>query len=275
MFASSTNSIGTELKLCLVLVAQMTMLAAQPLVFAGSTVIENYAKGPRASVSSANEMHENIQKTKGTVTVLECLQRITNTPRHDVDLGNTTIVLKDLHGKPLKSQELAEVWECRAFNKAKSRYVLISKNEYGITITLRDLVYLNEQDSQFQDSIFSKKHYEAKSAVMSPGGRYMAFIGKNGNSTHSALFVLDTVSDTIRRLGKAPSPPPDQYAAENSNTVYNWDNIETGYTSIEPAILSFTGEHTLRATYGADCVVRRAKKRLTRVWNVSFATGKK
>lgn len=210
---------------------------------------------------------------KGLSTILEIRQTVAKIPRHDVDMGRTELIIYSLADlKVLLKETLKEIWECIGFNAQTRKYLIISKNEHGVKVTLRGLVYLDELKAAFQDSIFGKLHFEATASLYGPDGTYLALIGAPERKDTYRLYVLNTTSDDLREIGEPPAPPPltaadlDNQDAEHMTGP--WEAPERHYTELEHGIWEFTDPHTLRVSYGKDSLKRRSKNRLIKEWKL-------
>jgi hypothetical protein len=183
--------------------------------------------------------------------------------RHDESIGDDRLVLRGPDGKTLFSQELKDGhWMCLGFDRVKGRYVVGGYQEQGTWLVLGPVLYLAEGGKRLEDSDFSRKEFMAMSSLTSPSGRYVAFVG--GVGVLDALYVLDTETDMIRKLGKAPAPPPlgdDDFTCDEP---FGWGSCWVGaYTTLEPDVLRFEGDDTLVVTRGHDTAKRRSSKRTT------------
>lgn len=204
----------------------------------------------------------------GTATRLECLQERANIPQHDVDLGRTELVLRTNDGAELRRQKLTELWEGMGFNRETGCYVIGSKNESGIRVSLRGLVLLDEKSAKFRDTAFGREDWKALSALMSPDARYLAFIAQKEEDPQARLYVYDVVRNRVSRLGDAPAPPPLATNPDPQKADWPWDSLERHYTDLESAIWKFTTPHTLEVSYGADTWDKRAQKRTSRSYEL-------
>jgi len=209
----------------------------------------------------------------GLSTALEVRQIVAKIPRHDVDMGRTELTVYSLADKKVLLKEtLKEIWECLGFNVQTRKYLIISKNEHGVKVTLRGLVYLDEAKAAFQDSIFGKLHFEATASLYSPDGSYLALIGAPEGKDIYGLYVLNIISDELREIGEPPAPPPltaanlDNQDAEHM--MGSWEAPERHYTELELGIWEFTDSHTLRVSYGKDSLTQRSKDRTIKEWDL-------
>jgi hypothetical protein len=196
-----------------------------------------------------------------TTLNVEVLERPT-IPRHDESIGRERLVLRARDGKTLFSDETRDGrWMCLGFDRAKGRYLVGGYQEEGTWLVLAPVTYLAEDGTKLEESEFSRKEYMAMASLTSPSGRYVAFVG--GVGVIDGLYVLDTEADTIRRVGKAPAPPPlgDDFTCDET---FRWGSCWVGaYAPLEPEVLRFDGDDTLVVTYGHDTHRRRAPTRTT------------
>jgi hypothetical protein len=172
----------------------------------------------------------------------------------------------------LLKEMLKEIWECIGFSVQTRKYLIISKNEHGVKVTLRGLVYLDEAKAVFQDSIFGRLHFEATASLYSPDGTYLALIGVPEGKDIYRLYVLNTISDELREIGEPPAPPPltaEELDNQDAKHMMGpWEAPERHYTEMEQGIWEFTDPHTLRVSYGKDSLKRRSKKRTIKEWDL-------
>jgi hypothetical protein len=219
-----------------------------------------------ADVSAAPDHHACPSGRHSTLTI-----EIVSRPeylRHDHNIGSDRLVLRSRDGKPIFSQAVDDGYLlCMGYSAstgvpgrdAPGRYLIGGVGEQGAWLVLRAISYLSEDGRSFEQSVFTKEDFLALTAVASPGGRFVAFIG--GKSVADGLYVLDTQKNQIRRLGQPPAPPPMDLDFECEER-FQWGTCwADGYVPIEPRVLRFDGETTLVATYGRDTHRARAKNR--------------
>jgi hypothetical protein len=209
----------------------------------------------------------------GLSTVLEVRQIMAKIPRHDMDMGRTELIIHSRADKKVLLKEtLKEVWECLGFNVQKRKYIIISKNEHGVKVTMRGLVYLDEAKAAYQDSIFGKLHFEATASLYSPDGTYLALIGAPEGKDIYSLYVLNTISDELREIAEPPAPPPLTAADLDNQDAEQMagprEAPERHYTEMEKGIWEFTAQHTLRVSYGKDSLKHRSKDRIIKEWDL-------
>jgi len=183
---------------------------------------------------------------------------------HDKSVGRDKLILRRTgpDAREIFSLELNDGrWTCLAIDRGEGRYVVGAFGEVGAWIVLRSVSYLRESAPKLQDSGFTRGNYMALASVASSDGRYLAFVGGEGNI--DGLYVLDTRHDVVRRLGAPPAPPP--VADFQSDERFDWGTgWAGGYLVLEPSVLRFEGTDVVIATYGRDTHKARAKKRVVR-----------
>jgi hypothetical protein len=209
----------------------------------------------------------------GHSTVFEVRQTVAKIPRHDVGMGSTELIVRSLKDNTIIIREiLKEVWECLGFNTQTRKYLIISKNEHGVKVTLRGLMYFNEAKAAFQDSVFGKQHFEAVASLYSPDGNYLALIGAPEGRDSCSLYILNTISDQLQEIGKPPAPPPltaaDMEYPDAEHIMGTWESPERNYTELEKGIWEFSPPHMLRVSYGKDSLRHRNKDRTMKEWNL-------
>jgi hypothetical protein len=187
--------------------------------------------------------------------------------RHDQSIGQTTVGLRSKSdGTSIFSEAIEGHWFCIGYNSDTKTYILGGISERGAWLTLNSIRYLRE-DGQFKPSEFDRSDYLAMTATVSPKGRYVVFIG-NKSPTTGNLFVLDSVRNTIRKLGVAPGPPPQR----NANAIsicrgepFIWGSCwADGFVKMDAGIIAFRSDNILIVSYGRDRPSGRAKKRQNR-----------
>jgi hypothetical protein len=207
---------------------------------------------------------------EGSVTTLELEQTAANHPRHDVDMGRTRVVLRNRETQAILIDEtLTELWECLGFNPRTGRYLIVSKNESGVKVTLRGLLYVDEPKAAFIDSIFGNDHFHAVASLYESGSGVLALIGwkDTGAGRHAQvrLYALHTSIDVLVELGPPPAPPP--LSSEElrlpmaSDMVWPWHAPERHYTELGPGIWRFANPTRLDVSYGPDTVRKRSPRR--------------
>jgi hypothetical protein len=201
--------------------------------------------------------------TRGTRTSLQFTRiDVPLIPRHGKTLGRTSLVLRsEPGGEILLDKEVEGNWFCVGFNRRSKTYIVGGMLERGAWLPLCSMQYLREDGSSLEPSAFDRLGYLAMTALASPGGRYIAFIG--GRNTTGTLCVLDTERDLVRKLGQAPAPPHNAFESDTcSGEPFRWGTCwGDGYVEMDAGIVRFKSEHVLEVSYGDDSPHGRAKKR--------------
>jgi hypothetical protein len=200
---------------------------------------------------------------------------ISRSHHHNGDQGKVDFILEDkASGAVLWKDRYVGEGLCLGFNAVRRNYVIGIRKEHGIGVRLTDVRYLEESEHKIRNSAFNKRHIEAFSAVPSPDLHYIAFIGMEGNDI--SLFVLDTEKDALKRVGKAPLPPP--FTPEERSYVkahpdvlqegpWGWMGaFRDGYMQLDPGIVEFEDNDVLRVRYGADTPYERSPQRRVVRW---------
>lgn len=205
----------------------------------------------------------------------ECPNRLqftpVNTPEHpklDQSIGQTQIVLFVKDGTTRLSKTYEGKWLCLGFNETSKTWLVGGIFQVGAWLPLASIQYINESTATLEPSAFSRLGYLANATVVSPKGRYIAFIG--GQQSTGQLFVFDTQTDTIKKLGIAPAPPPLNNKAFSSDEPFEWGTgWADSYLTLDANIVSFKSENILQVRYGKDTPHKRAKKRKTTTYKLT------
>jgi len=183
-------------------------------------------------------------------------------PRHDQNIGKDALVLTTKEGKELLRESVDDAYlHCLGFSENGGRHLLGIEGERGAWMVLGAILYVAETGGPLVPSAFDREDFLALASLTSPKGRYVAFVG--GHQGIEGLFVLDTQTDRIRRLGKPPAPPPTpDWTCEEA---FGWGSCwSDAYITLEPQILRFQSEDVLVVSYGKDTGHHRAKQRTVR-----------
>lgn len=198
-------------------------------------------------------------ETRLTITFERTEQLSMNGP-----LGQSRLNLLRLrNAASILDSQLPEEWRCLAYDPEGKRYLLGGIWQRGAWRPLASLVYLDEASGILRDSAFSRENYLANALVVSPSGRYVAFIGGQ-NGVSGSLHLLDTHADHVSLLsGQAPLPPPSRPAHQICRgSPFQWGTCYgDGFVTLDPGILDFSGDQQLIASFGKDLPLRRAKQR--------------
>lgn len=199
------------------------------------------------------------ERIKGTRSTLHITSTKTpSVPKLDQSIGRTKITLRsEPQGDVLLTEELEGNWFCFGFNTTSRAYIIGGIRQVGAWLPLASILYVNEDDRSVKRSSFVRRDHIALSATASPSVRYIVFIDPEG------LSVLDTKRDTIKKLGKAPLPPPSEFAADScEGQDFEWGGCgNDGYVELDAGILRFLSDNELEVSYGKDGPKTRAKKR--------------
>ena len=194
-------------------------------------------------------------------------------PHHDQSIGRTRFVLRSYpDGETLSTKEFDGQWFCFGYNSITHIYIIGGISQKGAWLPLRSIQYLAEEGGSLKPSAFDRLDYLALSAVTSPAGRYIVFIG--GRISIEGLFVLDTKRDVVKKLGRAPLPPPDAPLSDMcQHEPFEWGSCwADGYREMDAGIIRFTSETDLEVSYGEDEPTARAKKRSIRRFRLDGGT---
>ena len=183
-------------------------------------------------------------------------------PMHDQNIGKDALVLTAKDGKELLRESVDDAYlHCLGFSETANRHLLGIEGERGAWMVLGSILYVAETGGPLVPSAFDHEDFLALASLTSPKGRYVAFVG--GHQGIDGLFVLDTQTDRIRRLGKPPAPPPDP--GWSCDEPFGWGSCwSDAYVTLEPKVLRFESESVLVVSYGKDTGHHRAKQRTIR-----------
>jgi len=177
-------------------------------------------------------------------------------------------VLRDkASGQVIKAEALSSEWRCLGYAAADGRYLLGGIGPSGAWRPLTSLRYLDEKTGELLPSVLDKHYFVVAVAIVSPQGRYVAFLGGH---VSVQLYLLDTRRNTLRKLADdVPLPPPDRQARETCRGIpFAWGECwGDRYMELERDVLAFESETRLRVSYGADTPKRRAAKRRVRYFD--------
>lgn len=216
------------------------------------------------------------QPCASAATLLE-LRGIPREARHGGKQGEAHFVLKARsNGAVLWKAGMPGEGICFGFDAGRRAYVVGIRKEHGIGIRLTSIFYVDEVRHLQRESAFNRRGIEAFAVVPGPDLHHLALLAIERNETH--LFVLDVRKDTLRRLGRAPAPPPltpqeRRFVQEHPGTVEGpWEwmaSLRDSYMDLDPGIVAFDGNARLRASYGVDSATRRSPQRDVVTWDLS------
>lgn len=194
--------------------------------------------------------------------------------RHDgPDNGHTSISLLSKNGTVLFQRKFDDNYKCLGYSSARHAFILQTEGEVGVSLKVDGFAYLPEAKPTIVNSKNFTDHYLAalEAIVPSPDLRYIVFVGQPTESEIWHLYVLDTKSDMIKLLGKAPDPPPLAKGSpgepQNNNPCDFW---QWGFElpTLESNICQFISPNVLKVSYGKDSCIHRSKNRLIRKWTL-------
>jgi hypothetical protein len=182
--------------------------------------------------------------------------------RHDQNIGKDALVLTAKDGKELLRESMDDAYlHCLGFSEAAGRHLVGIEGERGAWMVLGSILYVAETGGPLVPSAFDRDDFLALASLTSPKGRYVAFVG--GHQGINGLFVLDTQTDRMRRLGNPPAPPPSP--GWSCDEPFGWGSCwSDAYVTLEPGIMHFEREDVLVVSYGKDTGRHRAKQRTVR-----------
>jgi hypothetical protein len=212
------------------------------------------------SLASANAV---VECTKGPHTTLQFISAKTPSyPLLNQSIGRTTLNIRSTPGDEIiSSTEFEGKWFCFGYNELAHFFVIGGIFQKGASLPLASIRYLSEDGKVITPSSFDRSGYHALSSVTSPSGRYIVFIG--GRLTTDGLYALDTKRDQVRKLGRAPLPPPNEdLRSLCGDEPFEWGGCwADGYLEMDSSILRFRSDTELEVRYGKDGSSARAKKR--------------
>lgn len=206
------------------------------------------------------------------------LSGVSRSLRHNGNDGEARFVLRSRQSRQTVLWSSVYVGEgvCLGFNPNTRRFLIGIVKEHGIGARLTQIVYLDAATRKVATSAFDKSGIEAFAAVPGPGGRFVALIGIKENDT--ALYVLDTEKDAIRKLGKAPLPPPlnqqerdtVKQHPEFKEGTWGWlSSFRDGYVQLDARIVVFRDAERLQVSYGDDTAYSRDGHRTVTIFDLA------
>jgi len=229
---------------------------------------------PSFSNSVDSTLSSGSQRYYGGNTTL-VIDTDTSNMRHDgQNNGDTSICLLSKGGSILFQRQLNDNYICLGYSSARHAFILRTLGEEGVWLKVNAFEYLPEDKPAIVYSkSFTHRYLAALEAVVpSPDLRFVVFVGRRTESSEWHLYVLDTKSDTVTLLGKAPNPPPlsKDYLEEAKDGFSPCDFWQWGFSVpvLEPNICQFISPHVLKVSYGEDTCRHRSKHRLIREWTL-------
>jgi len=214
--------------------------------------------------------------TMGAATTLAI--RVAEAPVHDRSFGKTRIELSGIGKETIKKHEIEGMWRAAGFQTRTKEYVLLGEFGMGAWLPITSIAYLDERTGSLRYSTALSDGWYAFAAVSSKDMKYIAFAGGR------RLWVLHTATDSMKSAGRTPQPPPvtEDFclsSIRNSERLGEWtwgDICVDGYLEMDPGIITFASEDTLKVSYGKDSFEKRSKKRTTKTIDLqALFSGKK
>jgi len=234
---------------------------------------------------SPSDLHPSVDGpwTVGTSGRLRI--QATEAPRHDGSFGAARLELQALADHRLVlSKQLEGEWQILAYVPSARTFVIGGQFETGAWLPLDEIRYVDETIGAMRMSRYDGGTWIAFAAVPGPDGRFIVFVGQSrGDRAFEGgrfrLQVLDTIKDALYDLGRPPAPPPvneDDASAFDPHVGWDWGAPVDGVVQMDPGIITFSDAHTIRVSYGADTIKRRAGRRRQRSWDLerTVATGR-
>ncbi len=195
-------------------------------------------------------------------------------PRHDGSEGSVAVRLEALADhRAIVAKTMDGAWRVLAYVPSAQMFVMGGQFEVGAWLPLNVISYLDEKTGAVRQARHNED-WMALAAVPSPDGRFIAFVGARADESFR-LQVLDTVNDALYQLGLPPAPPPDPNPMPRSSTgEWDWGDPIDGVTEMDPGVITFPDDHTLRVTYGRDTWRGRAPQRKARAWDLRQVVAK-
>ena len=198
--------------------------------------------------------------------------------RHDGSYGAVRLELQTLADHRLVgSQKLGGVWQVLTYVPSTRTFVIGGEFETaGSWLPLDQIRYVDEATGAMRRSRYDGETWIAFAAVPGLDGRFIALVGESRpdgafQDGRFRLQVLDTTKDALYDLGRPPAPPPlseDDASDSDHDGRWDWGTPVGGLVEMDPGIITFSDAHTLRVSYGADTIKRRAGRRRQRSWDL-------
>jgi len=196
-------------------------------------------------------------------------------PRHDLSDGASVMRLEGLPDhRAIVTKTMEGTWRVLAYVPSAHLFVLGGQFEVGAWLPLNVISYLDEKTGALRPARHNED-WMALAAVPSADGRFIAFVGARADE-YFRLELLDTVNDALYELGQPPAPPPDpQTVTKGEGHEWDWGDPIDGVTEMDPGIITFPDDHTLRVSFGHDTFRERAKRRTVRTWDLRQVVAKR
>lgn len=242
------------------------------LLLLGGSLCASDATKRAAQIYPPDASQRNIPLTecaRGASTILRS-GGVSRSQRHNGNSGEAHFVLESkTTGAVLWKDEYVGEGVCLGYNPDRGVYIIGSRRARGIGVRLTEVRYIDESRPRSRSSAFNRQDIEAFSAVASPRLWYVAFIAIEENDI--SVFVLDARRDTLKKIGKAPLPPPlspDELAYVKLHPEvlqegqWAWmGSFRDSYMQLDSGIIEFHDNEILRISYGADTPYARSPKR--------------
>jgi hypothetical protein len=198
--------------------------------------------------------------------------------RHDGSYGAARLELQTLADhRMVVSQKLEGVWQVLTYVPSTRTFVIGGEFEAaGSWLPLDEIRYVDEATGTMRTSRYGSETWIAFAAVPGPDGRFIVFVGESrADGAFEVgpfrLQVLDTTKDALYDLGRPPAPPPpseDDAFEYDPADGWDWGTPVGGLVQMDPGIITFSDARTIRVSYGADTIKRRAGRRHQRSWDL-------
>jgi len=204
--------------------------------------------------------------------------------RHDGSYGAARLELQTLADhRMVVSQKLEGVWQVLTYVPSTRTFVIGGQFEAaGSWLPLDEIRYVDEATGAMRMSRYDSETWIAFAAVPGPDGRFIVLVGKSRpdgafEDGRFRLQLLDTTKDALYDLGRPPAPPPlseDDASEYEPADGWDWGAPVDGFVQMDPGIITFSDAHTVRVSYGADTITRRAGRRRQRSWDLERTVAK-
>lgn len=240
-------------------------------------VISERAPQNEATHPSSHASHSSSLTLCSTgVSTLLKFEGTPRAPHHNGDQGKAHFILAHKESSTtLWEETLPGEGVCFGYNLRRRAHLIGIQKEHGIGVRITDLYYIDEVKAKRSPSLLKQAKLEAFVALPGPELRFIALIALEGNDTF--LYALDVEKSLIRKLGKAPLPPPltaqerDGAKAHPESEAAPWEwmaSYRDSQIELDPGIMVFKNPSTLEVSYGNDSAEHRASNREVVVWDL-------